>query len=308
MHKLELGDVVDIIVPASGSCTKAEYGRAIEFVKEFGLTPKFRSFADVIRPGLCANTVDYRFQHLMEALESKESKAVWCLNGGYGSQQLLEKLDEIEAPATQKLFIGFSDLTILLNYFADKWGWVGVHGPMPGQIGKVAESTWQSLADVVFGKKTEIRLSAVALNKVAKENRSVQGKFMGGCLSLMQAFLGTSQMPNLEGAVLMLEDDRFETPRRIDRILNQMHRAGVFYDVAAVVLGNLLEGPTSGSKEELELQEVVEDLANKLDEMGIPLIQNNKLGHGQDMLTVLIGAEAEVKLGDKPEVSFVVGS
>lgn len=302
MHKLSKGDVVDIIVPASGGCTKEEYARAIEFVKEFGLTPKFRRFEDVIRPGLCANTVDYRFAHLMEALESKESKAVWCLNGGYGSQQLLEKLDGVEAPLAQKMFVGFSDLTILLNYFADKWGWVSVHGPMPGQVGKVTESTWQNLADVLFRNEKEIKISAVALNKVAKERRKISGKFMGGCLSLMQALIGTGQMPNLEGSVLFLEDDRFETPRRIDRILNQMHRAGTFYDVEAVLLGNLLEGPESGSKEEIELKEVVENLAGRLDEMGVPLIQNTKLGHGKEMLTVLVGAEVEIELGDKPMV------
>ncbi len=179
---------------------------------------------------------------------------------------------------------------------------------MPGQVGKVEQSTWDNLSEVVFGKSKQINFAVTPLNKVATEDRNVRGKFMGGCLSLVQALIGTAQMPDLEGAILMLEDDRFETPRRIDRILDQMNRAGAFYGVEAVVLGNFLEGEEDsvGTKESLQdrldLQEVLGSLADILNERGIPLVQNTKLGHTRDMLTVLIGAEAEMKLGDKPEV------
>lgn len=302
MQTLAKGDVVDIIVPASG-CTESEYDAAIEFVKTFGLKPRFRKYSEVIKSGLCANSAEYRFRHLMEALES-DSKAVWCLKGGYGTQRFLEMLDELETPPKQKLFIGFSDITILLNYFADKWGWECVHGPMPVQIvtSRVSEESWDNLAGIIFGKDPEIRFSAAPLNKAAREDRNASGKFMGGCLSLVQALLGTSHMPDLEGAILLLEDDRFETPRRIDRIFDHMKRANVFYDVEAVVLGNFLEGAEKGSKDELELQEVLKDFGNILDERGIPLVQNIKLGHGTEMQTTLIGASAAIKLGDKPEV------
>ena len=301
MQQLKKGDVVEIIAPASG-CSKDEYNAAIEFVKEFGLVPKFRKFEEVIKEGLCANSAEYRFKHLMDALESKDSKAVWCLKGGYGSQQMLEMLDGIVDSPKEKIFIGFSDITILLNYFADKWGWTCLHGPMPEQVGKIEESSWQNLADVLFGKKDAVSFSTKPLNQAATMPEQVEGKLMGGCLSLMQALIGTSHMPDLDNAVLMLEDDRFETPRRIDRILNQMQRAGVFYEIEAVVLGNFLESENSGSKDGQELKEVLENFAGYLDERGIPLIQNVQLGHTQNMLTVPIGAVAEVKLGEKPEV------
>lgn len=301
MHALRKDDIVDIIVPASG-CSKDEYKNALDFVSKFGLTPRARTYDSVIKPGLCANTVEYRFAHLMEALESKDSKAVWCLKGGYGSQQLLEKLDELVDPPTEKMFIGFSDITILLNYFADKWGWTGLHGPMPGQIGKVVDSTWQNLSDVVFGKVSEVKFVAKTLNKSATMPSEITGKFLGGCLSLMQALIGTAHMPDLECSVLFLEDDKFESPRRIDRIFDHMQRAGTFYNVEGVILGNFLEGAEKDSKDELELQEVLENLADYLDERGIPLIQNTQLGHGQNMLTVPIGGIVNLKLGDKPEV------
>jgi muramoyltetrapeptide carboxypeptidase len=298
---MEKGDLVEIIVPASG-CSREEYDAALEFVGKFGFTPRARPYDDVVKPGLCSNTAEYRFLHLMEALEAKDSKAVWCLKGGYGSQQMLEMLDEVEDAPNEKIFIGFSDITILLNYFADKWGWKCFHGPMPGQFGKIADSSWKNLADLVFGNISEVQFQAVALNNVAREKRNIAAKFMGGCLSLMQALVGTSHMPDLELSVLLLEDDRFETPRRVDRILNHMQRAGVFDNLEGVVLGNFLEGARSGSKDGLELQEVLGDLAGYLNERGIPLIQNIKLGHAEDMLTVPIGGVVDIKLGEKPEV------
>ena len=295
------GDVVSIILPASG-CTCDEYDAALDFVRRFGLVPQAREYDSVVRSGLCANSAEYRFGHLIEALESKDSKAVWCLKGGYGSQQLLTRLDELKIPPEEKMFIGFSDITILLNYFADKWGWKCLHGPMPGQVGKVFDSTWQNLADVVFGDRKKVSFLSQPLNKAARLEGWLEGKFMGGCLSLMQALIGTAHMPDLDGAVLLLEDDRFETPRRIDRILEQMQRAGVFYKVRAVVLGNFLENPDVGSNDKLELGEVLEGLADYLDYLRVPLIQNTKLGHAQEMLTIPIGGLAKIRLGDKPEV------
>jgi muramoyltetrapeptide carboxypeptidase len=303
MALLTKGDVVEIIVPASG-CTKEEYKSAIEFVKKFGLTPKFHLYEDVVKSGLCANSVDYRFKHLMEAMESNDSKAVWCLKGGYGAGRLLEKLDEVDAPQLKKVFIGFSDITMLLNYFADKWGWECLHGPMPAQVGKIAETSWNNLSDIVFEEKNELSFSTVALNEAARSGGNVSGKLMGGCLSLMQTFIGTSHMPELGGAVLLLEDDKFETSRRIDRILDHMQRAGVFYDVEAVILGNFLESPGVGSENDLELKEVLNNFADYLTKRGIPLIQNKKIGHAEEIITVPIGGVAKISLGDKPEVSF----
>ncbi len=300
---LKKGDIVDIIAPASG-CSKEEYENAIDFVGQFGLKPRYRQFEDLIKQGLCANTDEYRFNHLIESINSLESKAVWCLRGGYGSQRLLEKLDEIEPITQTKAFIGFSDITILLNYFADKWNWVCIHGPMPGQVGKINSDSWQHLSDILFGQEETVTISFSAVNNVAKEKRSVQGKILGGCLSLMQSLIGTAHMPNLEGSILLLEDDRFETPRRLDRIFNHLLRAGAFYDVEAVLLGNFLELPEYGEKEKEVLQDVINDLAHRLDEMGIPLIQNHKLGHAKDMLTIPIGIMAEIKPMGELEINL----
>lgn len=292
MPPLQHGDIVEIILPASG-CNRQEYDAAIGFVREFGLEPRFRPYEEVIVAGLCANNVAYRFQHLMAALQS-DAKAVWCLKGGYGSQKLLGLLDEVATKPQEKLFIGFSDITILLNYFADKWGWTCLHGPMPGQVGSIANSSWENLADIIFGRKNGLSFHAKPLNQAAKSQK-ITGRLVGGCLSLMQALIGTGHMPNLEDAILLLEDDKFETPRRIDRIFDHMQRAGIFYDVKAVLLGNFLENSASGA-EEVEVNEVIASLANYLDERGIALLQNKQIGHCHEIITVPIGGRVELEL------------
>jgi muramoyltetrapeptide carboxypeptidase len=63
-----------------------------------------------------------------------------------------------------------------------------------------------------------------------------EGRLAGGCLSLLSATWGTPEAPDLEDAVLLLEDEK-ESPYRIDRYLHHLRRGGAFRSVRAVLLG-----------------------------------------------------------------------
>ena len=60
---------------------------------------------------------------------------------------------------------------------------------------------------------------------------------VGGNLSLVAALLGTPWAWDMRGAILFLEDVS-EARYRVDRLLVQLHLAGVFRHVAGVVLGS----------------------------------------------------------------------
>ena len=59
---------------------------------------------------------------------------------------------------------------------------------------------------------------------------------IGGCLSLVVSLVGTAFFPDIENAILVLEDVN-EPPYRVDRMLNQLAMSGVFDRVAGVVFG-----------------------------------------------------------------------
>src|SRR6201999_2596399 len=71
-----------------------------------------------------------RFRQLRKALFARDSRAVWCVRGGYGAIRISQRLQALKAPRQPKLLIGYSDATTLhqlLNLF---WGWPTLHGPL----------------------------------------------------------------------------------------------------------------------------------------------------------------------------------
>jgi len=302
------GDVVDIIAPAS-ACSQEEYESCLKLLEEFDLKPRFRDYNDLIdkKEIFCSNTIDYRFNHLCEALDTKDSKAIWCVTGGYGSYQLLDGLSKIPAPRKQKLFIGYSDISALSNFFVNKWNWKCIYGPTLVQIarGNVSTKAKNNIKDLVFGEVKTIRTELEPVNKTAKKNNEYVGKLVGGCLSLIQAFIGTPQEIDTKGKIVLLEDDKFETPGRINRIFDHMFRSGMLNEVRAVVLGSFLEEEEENHKNELD--KAIEYLSIKLDNKNIPLLRNKNFGHAKDMISLPLGVFTNIKTGDNCYIKIDTG-
>ena len=77
-----------------------------------------------------AGSVERRTRELEEMFVRDEVRAILCARGGYGSNYLLDRLDLKKIKAHPKIFVGYSDLTTLLTYFADAAGLVTFQGPM----------------------------------------------------------------------------------------------------------------------------------------------------------------------------------
>jgi muramoyltetrapeptide carboxypeptidase len=295
MRSLEQGDVVDLIAPASGFSEK-DYDGCLKFVEELGLKTRARPFSELIDESgfFVANNSSYRFEHLQDAFKNSESKAIWSMAGGYGSYHLLADLDKNPAPHKQKLFIGFSDNSVLLDYFVGKWNWSCIYGPALVQLarGQISVSAIDSIKQLIFkgGKSPEIQLEA--LNDEAKKNAQFTGKIIGGCLSLVQTLIGTPQKPDVQGKIILLEDDKYETPGRIDRIFNHMARANFFEGSRAVIIGSFLE--EDFDKHKAGFQIALSSLKTELDKKNIPLLRAKNIGHCKEMISVPFGSFVNV--------------
>ena len=166
---LNKGDIVDLVLPAS-SCTKQEYEASIDFINSLGLKARVPKYDELVNEAeiFCSNTAKYRFNHLYEAIKAKDSKAIWCIKGGYGSAKLLSFFAKADINKIRKLFIGFSDITMLLNYFiAKKTDLVCIHGPMTGQIARseVSAGAIDKIKNIIFGQIEKIEIDRLfALN------------------------------------------------------------------------------------------------------------------------------------------------
>src|SRR3984885_13844692 len=130
---LARGDVVDVVAPGFRSPPE-QLELGIAFLERLGLIPRVppNLFGEDL---LCANTDARRFAQLRRALYARDSRAVWCVRGGYGALRIIERLQALKPPARSKLLIGYSDATTLhqlLNLF---WGWPSLHGPLLDRLG-----------------------------------------------------------------------------------------------------------------------------------------------------------------------------
>jgi len=243
---------------------------------------------------LCANADAARLLHLQEALLNQESKAVWCLKGGYGCARLIPELIKLMPPEKAKLFIGFSDITVLHLFLQQQWCWQTLHGPGITQLGleSIEQSHIQEAKDVIFGKQTLLNFQLKPLNKAARQTINIQTTITGGTLSLIQTSIGTLWQCDSKNKILFLEDVN-ERGYKVDRMLLHLKQAGIFSDVTAIIFGDFIEGkePTGISLIEPVLQRFAE-------ENDFPMLYSPEIGHGKFNRPLPFGVPANLQLGE----------
>src|SRR5450631_1055676 len=125
---LRPGDKVGIVAPAS-NVNREMLEAGCDGLRRAGYEPfYFESILD--RDLYFAGSVERRARELEEMFVRDDIRAIVCARGGYGSNYLLRAIDVEKVAAHPKIFVGYSDLTTLLTWFADKTNLVTFHGPM----------------------------------------------------------------------------------------------------------------------------------------------------------------------------------
>lgn len=237
---LSPGDIIDVIAPASALEQGQEgIGRIVGYLQENGLQARIPR-GILGKDLLCAHTPAHRFQHLQQALAAPDSKAVWCIKGGYGAAHILPMLREEKPPRKSKLLIGFSDITALHLFLNQTWQWPTLHAPMLGQIinGKIKLSALRTLHKMLSGTSRHITHTLTPLNTTAaKLRRPLKGSVIGGNLSLVQCSIGTFWQARTKEKFLFLEDVDEDT-RRLHRMLTHLDQARLLTSVKALLLGD----------------------------------------------------------------------
>jgi muramoyltetrapeptide carboxypeptidase len=211
--------------------------------------------------------------------------AVLCARGGYGVQRMIDLLDwDALRAAGPKVFVGFSDITVLHEAFATRLGLATLHGPMAAGADFIKNARAQEhLRATLFAPET---VRTIASGGTALVPGRARGVTLGGCLCLLAAELGTPHArASAAGGLLCLEDVGEET-YRLDRYLTQLLRAGWLEEVRGVLLGSWED--CSGYPEIRPL------LADRLGALGVPVVEEFGFGHGAGALTIPFGVAAEL--------------
>lgn len=296
---LQPGDTVGIVAPASE--VKPELLEAgCETLRRLGYKPfYFDSIFD--RDLYFAGTVERRARELEEMFVRDEVRAILCARGGYGSNYLLKELDLKKIKAHPKIFVGYSDLTTLLTYFADVAGFVTFQGPMVAKDFARPDGvdlfSWQSALQGL--SKWDLEPDAAVKSLV---EGSAEGILYGGCLSMLVASLGTPYEIRTAGTILFIEDVATK-PYQIDRMLMQLKLAGKFADVQGIVFGEMLDCVQTQSKDQgFTLEEVV---LRVVGDLGVPVAYGLRSGHvSRGNITLPLGVRAALNVSDTVELKI----
>lgn len=224
-----------------------------------------------------------RAADFMAAWLDPQVDAIWCGRGGYGALRVLDLLDwEQLGSVAPTPVIGFSDVTALLCALWSRLGVSGVHGPVLTSLGDGDAATADHLHRLLLGS------GALRIEGEPIVDGTAQGPLLGGNLALLASLLGSTDLPSADGAIVLLEDIA-EQPRRIDRMLTSLLRAGWFDGVAAVGLGSFTD---CGDRDQ-----VLGVCVDRLSPLGIPLVGRMPFGHDAVNLAFPVGAVARLSGG-----------
>jgi muramoyltetrapeptide carboxypeptidase len=229
-----------------------------------------------------------RAGELMALVEDPAVDAIVCARGGYGSHRIVDRLDAARVRAARKPLVGFSDVTTLLLWQRHCAGLVGFHGPMLDRGAELQDDELAALVEALAGAGP---LPVVRRGHEGGGGRPVEGRLVGGSLTLVAASLGTPWEIDTRGAILLLEDVS-ERPYRLDRMLEQLRHAGKLGRAAGVGLGRFVrcDEPGGGVTAGEVLREAVEAA-------GVPWVDGLPFGHGAPNLPWPVGVRARLDAG-----------
>ncbi|HEY1801352.1 MAG TPA: LD-carboxypeptidase [Terriglobales bacterium] len=290
------GDVIGIIAPAS-NIDREMLAAGCEVLRGLGYKPFY--FDSIFEQELYfAGPHERRVREFEEMFERDEVKAIICARGGYGSNYLLQAVDNEKIAKHPKIFAGYSDLTTMLTYISDSCGLVTFHAPMVTKDFALPDGVdLQSWNAAVNGTTSwTVRPDSGARSLVSG---SAQGNLYGGCLSILVASLGTPYEIRTEGTILFIEDVATK-PYQIDRMLMQLKLAGKLNGVRGIIFGEMLDC-MQHKDQGYALEQIVLRLVGNL---GIPVAYGMRAGHvSRGNITLPIGVRAELRV-DESEVSL----
>ncbi|MFY8052379.1 MAG: S66 peptidase family protein [Armatimonadaceae bacterium] len=245
-----------------------------------------------------AGGIDARVSDLNSFFQDANIDAIVAARGGYGSAQLLPYLDYTSILRDPKPLVGYSDITSLNLGILAQTGITSFSGIMCtagdgfGQASLDAFSA-QSFFDAIssltetggVGVLPTPDGTQLGLLGARPNPSTVTGRLIPVCMSLLVEAIGTPYIPDLTGAILVLEDIG-EDVYSIDRMFNHLKLAGILNRVNAVVLGSF---NTDDDSKNIALIEKVPLVADMLVPQHIPIYTGYPYGHIPRRLTLPVG-------------------
>ena len=284
-----------VLFSPSGVVTQsARLKRAVKNLAALGFDASIDDAA-LARHQRFAGTDEMRLAALHRVAQAAPSVAL-ATRGGYGLTRLLDGVDwPLLARSVERgtRWVGYSDFTALQLGLLAHGGTPSWAGPMAtDDFGRsAAEGGLDDVTTACFAEAMGGELEAVGFRTAPGfDGLAVRGRLWGGNLAMLASLLGTRHWPRVKGGVLFIEDVG-EHPYRIERMLLQLHQAGVLQAQKAVVLGAFTAWRKSPLDRGYSLKSAVAHLQSLCT---VPVLTGLPFGHVRTKVSLPVGARVQL--------------
>ena len=238
-------------------------------------------FNVVLGKSLCDNSKE-NISYDLDQIEKNEKDIdiVFCSKGGDSETENIQhvKMEKLK----DKIVIGFSDNTIILNFMYIYNNNKSIHYmnfkeyEKDEDILKLKKILENDLND--DSKKIIINYNTIRKGRL-------KGNVIGGNLTIFSRII--THFKTFKNRILLLEDLDIETDmKNVEKALNILEKYNVFEEISGIIIGNY-------GCERTEKQKPFRDAILKRITRNIPVIENNMIGHVMDMDHIIIGREID---------------
>lgn len=312
---LKKGDYIGIFASSSPvSLDSQQIKKGYEYIEKRGL--KIVEGKNLYKEsGHTAGSIKDRVESIHGLFKDKRVAALMSFWGGHNSNELLDHLDFNLIKRNPKIFIGYSDTTVLSTAINRITGLITFSGPALISFIKPEpfEYTWDNFLKMTTGREkikvTDSDYYADDLyfqrknsnHRILKKNSGLKvfskgkakGTVVGGNLQSLLALAGTKYFPELKNSVLFLEEAEDASVAMIYRFLTQLRQHKEIDKVRAIVFGRFMEH--SGFKKG-EVEKMLRQIFSNLD---IPILYDADFGHSDPVFTIPVGSKCEIDTSKK---------
>ena len=238
-------------------------------------------FNVVLGKSLCDNSKE-NISYDLEQIEKngKNIDIVFCSKGGDSETENIQhvKMEKLK----DKIVIGFSDNTIILNFMYIYNNNRSIH--------YMNFKEYEKDEDILKLKKIlESDLNneskKIIINYSTIRKGRLKGNVIGGNLTIFSRII--THFKTFKNRILLLEDLDIETNmQNVEKALEILEKHNVFEEISGIIIGNY-------GCERTEKQKPFRDAILKRITRNIPVKENNIIGHVMDMDHIIIGREID---------------
>lgn len=321
---LQKGDTVGLVSPSAplAGLVPHRVRIGVKALQDFGFKVKIGKNALKIEEETAGSPKE-RAEDINNFFKDGNIKAIFCFIGGDYSNQILKYLDFALIKKNPKIFLGYSDATVLHFAFLTQANLVTFYGPailtqfaenpqmfsytkkylrkaimVPELIGKIEPSFKYTDEILDWFEKEDLKRERKLKKNVGwqwiKQGKA-RGSILGGCIVSMMHLRGTKYWPDFLDSILFWEiseaDDNFrkgESPNDIDIYLKNLELSGVLTKIKGMIIGRPF------NYTDKQIINLIQIIKNRTKKYKFTILFNVDIGHTDPMITIPLGVKVEI--------------